>query len=326
MSILNLYSLTLGYSDATQNNNPGLRDVDWKRSIQGVEVQNPKNEGATVPPGAEVTVFDGTRATSVAGDTAFDLSLSPLAADLYRITHSAGTNPVLRTARALALSGTALTLTSLGNGSMTVAAGAGTPFSAVQAGDEIMITGTLTGDASTPFSSLNQGRWTVLAVNGGGASVTVARPAGQDFQGVSEIVTPTDNAQVYAYSQAGVQIGDKLKISAAFASASQKTYRVEAVTSKYVEVRSSLPLPAESAKTPGAAGFQFFTAGKRFIQVEVNQDAQLRINGSLGAELSPWTPGDPAAPGEYKHTGPVYSLSIINRSPQTLNAKIISAE
>lgn len=325
MSTLNLYSLTLAYDDAAQSNNPQQRNADWKRNQQGIAVQNPKTDPVKVPASQTGLIFDGARATSIDNTTAFSLALSTLAPDLYRITWTAGTDPVFRTARALSLNGIALTIATIANGSMTIAA-AGTPFSAVQAGDELMIAGNLTGDASSPFGTLNQGRWTVLAVGGSGANVTVARPAGQDFQGQSETVTPTDDSQVTAYSQAGVQPGDKVKISAGFAATSRKTYAVESVTSKYIEVRSSLPLPAEAGITPAAAGMQFFSSGKRFVRVEVDQEATLLINGVAGPELSPWVAGDPAMVAEYVQVGPVYSLSIQNRSSRLLQANIITAE
>lgn len=325
MSTLNLYSLTLAYADAGANNNPELRQADWKRSQIGIAVENPKTDPVKVPAGQTVVVFDGARVTTLDGTSAFSIALSPLAADLYRISFTGGTNPSLRTARALSLNGILLTMTALANGSLTISA-PGTPFSAVQAGDELMIAGTLTGDASSPFGALNQGRWAVLAVGGAGANVTLARPAGQDFQGQTESVTPTANAQVTAYSQAGVQPGDKLKISAGFVPTSRKTYKVESVTSTYVEVRSSLPLPAEAGITPGAAGFQFFSSGKRFTRVEVDQEATLVINGVAGPELSPWVAGDPASVAVYQQVGPVYSLSILNRSTLLLQSNIITAE
>lgn len=326
MSILSLYSLTLAYSDPAQTNNPVLRNADWKRSLPAVFVKNPKTDPFMVGGGNETLIFDGTRLTSIDGTSAFDLSLSTLASDLYRITSSGGTDPILRTARALNLNGIVTTLTVQANGSVLVTVPAGTPFSFVQAGDELMIAGVLTGDASSPFSSLNQGRWTVLAVGGAGANVTLVRPAGQDFQGVTEVVTPTTAAQVYAYSQAGVQAGDKMRLSAGFSAAARKTYVVESVTSKYVEFRSTTPLPAEAGITPGASGMQFFSMGKRFLRVEVDQEATLRINGVLGPELSPWAAADPQMVAEYVQVGPVWSLSIVNRSGQTLNATIISAE
>jgi hypothetical protein len=293
--------------------------------MSGIAVENPKSFPVKVPAGQTGVVFDGVRATSIDGTTAFSLALSTLAADLYRISFTGGTDPVFRTARALSLSGVALTMTALPNASLTVSA-AGTPFSAVQAGDELMIAGSLTGDASSPFGSLNQGRWTVLAVGNAGADVTLARPAGQDFQGQTQTVVPVADAQVTAYSQAGVQPGDKVKISAGFVASSRKTYTVESVTSKYIEVRSSLPLPAQAAITPGAAGMQFFSSGIRFLRVEVDQEATLVINGAAGPELSPWLAGDPEKVAEYVHTGPIYSLSIQNRSTLLLRSNIITAE
>lgn len=327
MPTLNLYGLTLAYSDAVTNNNPGLRNIDWKRSIQNLAVENPATVPHKVGASTETTCFDATRSTGVDSTTAFTLSLSTQAPDLYRVSWTGGTDPVLRTARSVTTNGVALTLTVQGNGSLLLTAGTGTPFATTQAGDELMISGTLTGDSAGVFNALNQGRWTVLAIGSAGANVTLARPAGTEFQGASEVVTPADNTNLTVYGQVGVQPGDTVVISGGFAAVTQKTYEVEDVTSGYFEVRSSLPLPAESSITPHAAGISFFADGKRYIQVEVDQQATLRINGVLmGADMVPWMAGDPQQVASFSLTGPVYSLGIVNKSTSTLNAVVMSAE
>lgn len=326
MSTLNLYSLTLAYSDSVVSNNPGLRNVDWKRSIQGLSVRSPATSQFEVSPGTELVIFDGSRATTIDGTTAFDVTSSQLGADLYRFEHTGGTGPTLRTPRVVAVAGVELALVANLSGTLVVTAATGTPFSTVLAGDELMIPGLLTGDGSSPFNAINQGRWTVLAVGGAGANMTLSRLAGDPFQGLSETVEPASNDELYVYSQAGVQAGDALRITGGFSLPARRTFTVESVTSKYVEVRSGAPLPEESAITPGATAMQFFANGKRFLQLEVDQEATLRINGVLGPELSPWTPQDPQGVAGYQQTGPVYSLAIMNRSVALLNALVITAE
>jgi hypothetical protein len=323
---LSLYSLTLAHGDATANNNPSLRFVDWKRQLSAVAVENPKTEALKIAPGVEKLIFDGTRSTSLDGSTAFDLTLSPLAPDRYRLTHSGGTNPVLRVDRALDLSTIALTMTALANGSLQVVAGSGTPFTAVQVGDEVLIPGSKTGDGSSPFNVSNQGRW--LVIGSAPANLTLVRPGGEDFEGLSEVVTPAAAAEFQAYGSAGVQVGDKLRLSAGFNPAALKTYEIVAVSSKYLEVLSSAPLAPQAGVVPGISGLQIYTSGKRFLRIEADQACVVRANGDTGStqEIEPWSPGDPEGVGEYVKVGPCWSLKIFNRSGSTLNVTIISAE
>lgn len=323
---LSLYSLTLASGDATANNNPNLRFVDWKRQLAGIPVKNPKTEALQIQPGVEQLVFDGTRSTTIDGTTALDLTLSALSATKYRLTHSGGTAPGFRTDRGLNLTGIALTLTANANGSLTVLATTGTPFTGVQVGDEVMIPGVLTGDADGPFNPINEGLWSVLGASG--TSLTLVRPAGTDFQGMSQSATPSAASQFLAYSAAGVQVGDKLEISAGFAAPVLKTYEVTAVTSKWVEIGSTSPLAPQAGVTPGASGIQFFSSCKRFVRVEADQECAIRANGDTGSSqrVSPWVAGDPEQIGEYVKVGPTWSLRVLNRSSVTLNVTVISAE
>src|SRR5690606_35814858 len=113
------------------------------------------------PVGGSVQVFDGLRSLDTAADSEFSLSASSLSPDLYRLTYTAGTDPSFRTDRDIDLTGVDLTLAYTPNGVLTVTAST-TPFADVEVGDEVMVAGALTGDPSSPFSILNQGRWTVL--------------------------------------------------------------------------------------------------------------------------------------------------------------------
>lgn len=323
---LDLYSLTLAHGDTVSSSSPSLRFVDWKRTLRGIPIQNPRSERLTIPTGAEVVVFDGTRSTSIDGTTAFNLTASTLSPDTYRLTHVGGTAPAFRVARSLNLTAIALTLTAQTNGSLLVAAASGTPFTVLQVGDEVFIPGMLTGDGSTPFNGINQGLWVVLGQNGN--SVTLARQAGQCFQGLSEVVTPTAAGQFTAFGATGVQVGDKLDVSGGFATPVQKMFEVVTVTSSWVEIRSSEPLALESGVVPGASSLRFFSAAKRFIRVEVDQEATIRLNGDTGSSVrvSPWMAGDPEQVGEFTKVGPTWALSILNRSAQPLRATLISAE
>ena len=322
-AILNLISLTLASGDATANNNPALKFVEWKRQVLAIPVNNPKTEAVTIDPGAEKLIFDGTRATTLDGTTAFSLSLSPLASDRYRFTFSAGTDPSLRLARSVPIAGVALTLVVNTNGSLTVTAGSGTPFSAVMPGDHVFIPGASTGDLAGPFMLINQGLWQVLGTSS--TVLTLVRP-GQDFEALSEVVTPASNAEFLVYAAAGVQPGDKVEISSGFNTL--KTFEVSTVTSKWFEVISTNPMAAQAGVIPGAAGLQFYSSSKRFVRIEADQECVVRANGDTGStqRISPWLAGDPEKIAEYTKVGPMWALRILNRSSATLHCTIISAE
>ncbi len=327
MSTLNLYGLTLAHSDPTSSSNPALRNVDWKRSIQGIQVENPKSEGPLmIPPGVEKVIFDGTIALGVDGTTAFSLILSTMAADVYRLTATAGTSPAFRTDRALDVSTISLTLAVQSNATLVVTAGTGTPFAALLAGDEVFIPGLLTGDVSGPFNALNQGRWKVLATGGSGANVTLVRDG--DFQGIGEVVIPTLASQFIGFSSDGVQPGDSLELSLGFADSARKTYEIVAVTPKWVEIKSSTALANETGILPTAAGIQIFTSSKRFLQIEADQECVLRLNGDTSSllRLSPWLAADPEQVATFQKVGPTWKLSILNKSSQTLRVTVLSAE
>ena len=325
---LDLYSLTLAAGDSVASNSPNLKFVEWKRAQRAIPVRNPKSEGFEVGPGVEAVLFDGSRALAIDGTTAFDIALSPLAPDRYRISFTGGTDPAFRTDRGLNLTGVTLTLTEQANGSLLVAAGAGTPFAALQAGDEVFIPGLLTGDASSPFNAVNQGQWSVLGIGSAGANVTLVRPNGQEAQGFSESVTPASAGQLLGYSSSGVQIGDGVDISAGFSLGTRRSYSVVAVTSKWIEVQCSQPLLAETGVLPGAAGFKAYSSAKRYVRLEADQECSVRANGDTSDfnRVGPWTPGDPEQIGEYVRTGPTWTLRVFNRSTQLLNLTLISAE
>jgi hypothetical protein len=327
---LSLYSLTLASGDSAASNNPSLRFVDWKRQISGLSVSNPRSEGRTLAPGASATIFDGTRSTTIDGTTELSLSQSTLDPNRYRFQWAAGggTNPGFRTARATVdLNGDTVTMEIQANGSLVMTAPAAA-FTGAVVGDELLIPGPSTGDGASPFSVINQGRWQILGISVDLSTATLVRPSGSDFQGKTETVDVTDSTQVQVYSQDGVQVGDKLEVSAGFATTAQKTYSVEAVTSTYVEVISTSPLAEEEAITPGAAGFAFYTNGKVYVRLEADQDCLIRANGDAGStqRLTPWVAGDPAGVAEYVKTGPCWSLVVVNTSASPLALNIITAE
>lgn len=324
---LKLVSKVLAYADAPDTGNPQKRFVDWG-SQQSYPVKNSKSEPYTVAPGATISVFSGVRSTSVASDTEFTLTASPLSTALYRFTHSAGTAPALRTARAVDLDAIDLTLTANANGTLTLVADDTTPFSDVSAGDTLFIPGTTTGDTASPFDPLNEGYWTVLAVTTSFTTLQLARPTGTPFSAVTEAVTPSATPQVQVFSASGVQVGDKVTVSAGFVSSIQNTYEVVAVNPSWFEVVATQALPVNVAAVPGTVGIVFYTSAKRYIRVVVDQECVVRLNGDSTDlnRVSPWVAGSTETAGATEKSGPTWSASVVNKSTQPLNLLFISCE
>jgi len=327
-AFLNATLKILAFGDKSFNSNPRLRYVDWNRDASGIQVRDPKAEAHTIDPGATKLIFDGTRSTSITS-AIFAVSLSALDPSRYRITWTGGSNPGFRTDRSLTLSGIAVTFLVLANNTanLSVPTLAAFDFTAVQPGDTILIPGTATGDTAGPVSPLNSGYWQVLAVLNS-KNLSLSRFVGSGFEATNETVTLSSNSQLQAFSTAGVQVGDKLDISAGFAISTRKTFDVVAVTSSFVEVISTTALPPETGITPGTQGMIFYTDAKSFLYIEADQEAALRLNGSTdnSQRLSPIEAGNPDRPGPYLKRGPAWSLSIVNRSPVTLNVVVIHAE
>src|ERR1035437_1694079 len=103
-SFLTLISKALAFTDSQPSNDPVRRAFDWSRNVQAVSVNNPRSQAGAVTAGQSVVVFDGTRTLATDGTTAFAVTLSPLnQGSRYRFTWTGGTNPTLRTDRALTL-------------------------------------------------------------------------------------------------------------------------------------------------------------------------------------------------------------------------------
>jgi hypothetical protein len=328
-SFLNVTTKILAYGDRQVNDNPRLKFVDWVRDTSGLVVRNPRSESYGIAPGATLVAFNGIRTTSLGSNTAFSVALSPLDPSTYRFTWTGGTNPTLRIDRGLTLNANTVTFAVLGNNTVNVSvpSDATFDFTGVVLGDVVFIPHITTGDTANVLSVLNSGYWTVLGVTDS-KHISLARAANQTFEAVSESILLTSSSQFQAYSASGVQVGDKVDISLNFATSTQKTYDVTNVTSTFFEVSSTSPLPPETGITPTAAGMIFYTDAKRFLYLETDQETCIRLNGSTdnSQRISPVEPSNPDAPGVYLKNGPVWSLSVINRSSVTANVNVFHAE
>lgn len=330
--ILNLNTSLLTYDDTDQGttNNPMRRLSDWTRRFSNVVVSRAKSSSFVIDPGQSLLLFSGVRTTSIDGTTAFGMSLLSSSTSTYRFTNSAGAAPAFRTARALATSALSQVVVAINNNAVaTFTVSIAGSFAAAQVGDILRIAGVATGDASGPFAAGNEGYWVVLSAT---ASVlTCRRLAGAAFSGSAEtvILGVTFATLFTVYSSAGVQIGDKVEISAGFSVVTQRTFTVSQVAPTFFEVVSADPLPLETGILPGAAGMVFYTAAKKVVYCEVDQEAVVRPNGYTGdlIRLSPFTPSDSSLVASYQQIGNIFSLTVVNKSDvNTLNLFVFTAE
>lgn len=326
MSALTLIYQALAFDDDETTSNPTQSPINWGKTFKNLVFDHPSTQEQPIDPMGTVTLFNSVRSTSIDGTTQFSIALSALDSSRYRVTYTSGTAPAFRTNRALVISAVALALVVNPNQSVTVTAGVGTPFGAVQVGDTVFIPGVSTGDSASPFNPLNEGYWTVLSAST--TILVISRLAGTVFAGFTETVTTGSNAKFQAFSTAGVQVGDTVQISAGFSAPAQHSYDVVAVNPTWFEFESTAPLGAQSGVIPGAAGLSFFTLAKRFIAVESDQEVVLRFNGDTGDfnRLEPIVPGDRNFPGLLIKFGPVWRLDIVNKSSAVARAVVLSAE
>lgn len=325
--ILNVATKIVAFADSTASSNPRQRFFDWTRDISGTPAKDPKSEGHQIEPLATKVIFDGTRSTTIDGTTSFSLALLPVdGAIRYRVSHTAGTAPGLRTPRNLTPNGMELVFAVNANATVTLTSDAPL-FGAVQPGDGVFIPHTTTGDVANVISAVNAGYWQALAVTSS-QNITLVRLAGEDFSAVAETVTLTADSQLRAYGPTGVQTGDSVDINAGFSATTQKTYEVTAVTDLFFEIVSTVPLPNETSIEPGALGMVFYTETKQFLYLEAQQECVVRVNGDTGnsQRVSPVEPGDGQKPGFYMRRGPTWALTVVNRSTSPLDVTVIHSE
>ena len=327
MATINLSRKTLAWEGDPANSNPPRRLIDWNRQVLQIPVEDAGDAPPVrLAPGESRVVFNGGRTLTADGTTQYQVALTSLDTNRYRLTWTGtGTDPGFRAPRTLSLSTGTVTFALQPNLTMLLTSSLGAVFGAVQAGDTITVAGLATGE--TPFTDpLNEGDWTVMAVTA--SQLTLARPAGLVFAGASQAgVTVATNSQVLAYSPIGVQVGDKVALRPSFSIMVQGTYLVLAVTSRYLDFESDLPL-AGTTVVPGATGVLVYTQAKRWIAVEADQEVVVAINGDTSATqvVVPWIAGNEDAPGWYELCGTVFSLSLTNTASTRARCLVFSAE
>jgi hypothetical protein len=321
-SQLNINSNTVAYSDSGLTNNPQFKHFDWTRNLNGLVVYSPKAEQHLVPARSMLSLFNGLRATTFDGTTS--IVVSNLIDTTYRFKFSAGTDPSFAVNVPVTFTGAILTLTVLPNQTVTLGANSAV-FTGIAGGTTLYIYSP-TDNPSAAFSVLNAGAWVVMS-NVANTTLTLARPSGTAFQALTQSVTCDSANNVMAYNLSAVQVGDKVRIEAPFATASQATYVVSAVTSKWIDVVSTVPLVSETV-TPSTTGMLFYASGKRYLRIETDQRAKVYFNGSTSEsqEIEPWQAGDRKLMGWQERIGPVWSLDVFNLASVPMTCNVFSAE
>lgn len=333
---LNISSSVQAYTDSgAVSSNPLQRVFDWTRKLLGVEVTRPSSRQFIVDPGATISIFNGSRSTSIDGTTAFTATISPLSSSRYRFTNSAGTAPAFRTARTISHTGVALTLTALTNGALQISAVTLNTWVNLVVGDQVFIPGITTGDTAGPFNAANEGLWQVIGVapvSGQAARLlTLKRLATrpQDSAPSSESVTTASAAQLIGFTAAGVQPNDNVEFaSALWSEGVRKNFLVDRVTPSWFEIVSTETLPLDVGVLPTSTGLIFYTDAKRFLRIEADQEAAVQVNGDSTQlnRISPISPADPNQVGWQERWGTCWSLSVINRSSNQMTLNVFAAD
>jgi hypothetical protein len=330
MTNINIHSNVLIFNDSTDvTNNPKRRYVDWTRHLMGIDVTNPLSQSLSLPPGQTVSVFSGVRTLAAGVGNVYAITLENGSSTVYRLGWSGPQDPGFVTARAITgVSGRTATLTINNNITVGVAlSGGGTPFSAVVVGDKLFIPGLSTGDIAGPFNVSNEGEWIVLGVTA--LTLTLQRPSTVTFQAAAEAVLLTTDTNFVVYAENNVQVGDTLDLLGGFSSVSRRPLTITSVKPTYISFMSTEPLPLESNITLAATDWYIYSAAKRFIHIEVDQDSKALINGdtSESGRMVPVVAGDANQTAILQKWGTVWALSIVNRSQTAwLNATVITAE
>ena len=202
----------------------------------------------------------------------------------------------------------------------------GATLSGVAVGDILRINGAQSYDIGPfAFNPLNSGHWVIIAIQG--TILKCVRPVGVTFQAVNETITSAAS-DIQIYAQDGIQDGDKLDITGVFSTVSQRVYTVKLVTPTFVDFVSTQPLPNESGLVYASGSIAFYLTSKKFVGIEVNQDAVIRYNDDTGNSnrVSPIVPSDMTKIGWSEKWGDTYKCVVVNKSVNPLDVRFFTTE
>lgn len=322
MSTTNLLLRYIAFNDLNISNNPNIRIADLSYNLNGQSANKPKSQDLSIPPNQTLTVFNGTRTTSMDTTTAFTITRPDVNSNVYRLTNSSGTAPEFRTAISLGIDGTTVVAVTVNGPLMKISNSSGTAMvtTSLQVGNILNILST------SGLAQANQGRFTVIAKDTN--SITV-----ENTNAVAETATLVP-AGFLTYSNGAavnqILIGDKIVISGGLSPVSFGTYQVTEVTPNWIEFLAgdSSGLPSETDVIIGTQGLKAYSAAKTFVLIAAQQNCSIRCNGDTSDNvlIEPKEVNNQEKPGLFLKHGLVYSLEINNMSLETLNLVVVTSE
>lgn len=303
MSLLNILVHLNAYKDKVPTNNPSKSHWKWTLDQQSNDINEPESRCVDVQPGETLSLFSGVTSISDDGTTTYDIALKAGTSNTYRISHNGGTAPQFRTARTTGADATTeITVTVNGPIAKFESTG-GTALDLVSGGVQV-------GDIvrlGSAFNTSNQGKFKILSLNATSFQVEIegASAEGPIVLGASF----ADEIQIF--SQAGVQEGEKVDITAGFSSVTFGIYEITDVNPNYIEIYSIKSLPEETAIL---TQLSIYNDTKNFIYIETDNKLSLEIDGNDAGDIEPMTCGTKLKKGLYLKSGNSYSAQVTNES------------
>ena len=320
MSKMNLLVYINAYKDSTATNNPSMNHVKWDRDIQGLNISEPTSKCIDLPAGQSLSLFSGAVSTSADVTTTWDIALKSGSGNTYKISHSGGTAPDFRIARTEGHDATTEVTVTKNAKLIKFESTGGTVFDlitgSVQVGDEVRI--------GSVFNANNQGKFKILAFDA--TSFTIENEIGQAEGPITLGAAFADEINIF--SQAGVQVGDKLDIVDGFSSVTFGTYEITDVSHDYLEIFSGESLPTESAVSNNPDALLIYRDAKKFLYIESDQKLDIKLNGSTTVtnEIIPMNAGTEKKPGLFMSSASIKSAEIINKSQSVASIFYFTAE
>lgn len=317
--ILNIITQILAYDGANGvSDQPLMKAFDWTRRMSALPLNNAQSDSFVLAAGEVKQIFSGSKSNTL--DNTSVLSITSLSQGNYRLTVTAGSS-AFRTARNISVTTCVITINNNALAEFDFGAGS---LSGVIVGDVMRINSASLGDASPyAFNPLNGGLWTVIGVSG--SKISCVRPIGASFQGAAETVAAV-NGNVQIYSASGISKGDKMRISSGFSPVTQKTYEIKDATPNTIDFISTASIPIESSVSYISNMIQFFTASKKYLYLEADQECVVLLNGENSNKIVPVQAGNALLPGFLHQTSDIYSCTVTNNSINPLNIKIFTGE
>jgi hypothetical protein len=289
--LINVSLNVLAYLDGPKNQNPKLREADFSYSMLGLPTSIANTVAVNLSPGQTQTVMSTLRAITY--DTSNTFVVTNVGS-LVTLTGSLGQ----RVGRADGDTTTQWNLVFSQNVVTASWSGVGTPpvFTGMVAGDGVTL--------GLPFSSLNQGSFTVIKV--GSNFISWINAIG---------ITEQQTGQVDIYSSGPVQIGDTIDIqSLQFSSPNQGQFRIVAATDTYIQYNNPVPI-TESVTNVAPGGINVYQNAYKWMLLAMDQRTIVQFNGDTGFtnEVDPPVPGDlQCTPGINLKRGLVYQITLYN--------------